>query len=419
MDTHLLRTWLGLPPGPWPPDDRTLFGFTDIINPADAERRALDLMARLRPHQLVHPDLVTEGMNRLAQALIAITTIGPSPQPPAVDEDAIPATRLDLARPVVPADRAREPKAPYTPVPPSDPGTGTTPTTPVTKQRIPRAAPPVTFVTGPGSSLPSLTQQSGHTRVPPPAPAVDLGAVIIDPSEIPSPAANAPPPPPATEPILEAEAVAAEPAPKPRPPKPRKPPRRQKPVPAPEAQVFVEVPEPPLLPVRDVRPTEQDRRAAYRELAALRELLRAWDLLRPFFAYPSEALLTAGHVFEFLEGTTRLRTAWRNRELPPELASDVAPRVAAVVRQPLALAVFRSLTPSQRLTLAEEWATARAMIEADRVALRYGVAAAAQQAKPSDLSPRIAVWFGRNPEWLLGVATALALCLAALRQAMR
>jgi hypothetical protein len=74
MDTNRLRTWLGLPPGRWPPDDRELFGFgLERVSPADVELRALELMEKLRPHQLVHPDLVTEGMNRLAQALIALT----------------------------------------------------------------------------------------------------------------------------------------------------------------------------------------------------------------------------------------------------------------------------------------------------------------------------------------------------------
>jgi len=45
-------------------------------------------MEKLRPHQLKHPELVTEGMNRLAQALIgmmaaapAIETAAPSPPP--------------------------------------------------------------------------------------------------------------------------------------------------------------------------------------------------------------------------------------------------------------------------------------------------------------------------------------------------
>jgi hypothetical protein len=42
-------------------------------DPAAVEVRVMERMDRLRTHQLVHPDLVTEGMNRLAQALVCLT----------------------------------------------------------------------------------------------------------------------------------------------------------------------------------------------------------------------------------------------------------------------------------------------------------------------------------------------------------
>lgn len=74
MNIGLLREWLSLPAGDWPPDDRTLLGLASGRLTADeVEMRALAQMERLRPHQLMHADLVTEGMNRLAQALIALT----------------------------------------------------------------------------------------------------------------------------------------------------------------------------------------------------------------------------------------------------------------------------------------------------------------------------------------------------------
>jgi hypothetical protein len=83
MDMTPLQKWLSLPSGAWPPDDRTLLGLSQFgfVDAATAEQNALERMELLRPHQLVHPDLVTEGMNRLAQALIAVTT--PSASPPA------------------------------------------------------------------------------------------------------------------------------------------------------------------------------------------------------------------------------------------------------------------------------------------------------------------------------------------------
>lgn len=101
MDTTPLLKWLGLPPGLWPPDDRTLLGLPagGPVDEATAELNALARMEQLRPHQLVHPELVTEGMNRLAQALIAVTSL--------------PAVSLPTAPPA--AARAPGPPAPVAP----------------------------------------------------------------------------------------------------------------------------------------------------------------------------------------------------------------------------------------------------------------------------------------------------------------
>lgn len=74
MNLPLLQQWLGLPAGVWPPDDRTMLGLPPgPVDAALAEQNALVRMETLRPHQLLHPELVTEGMNRLAQALIAVS----------------------------------------------------------------------------------------------------------------------------------------------------------------------------------------------------------------------------------------------------------------------------------------------------------------------------------------------------------
>ncbi len=74
MSADQLRQWLALPPGPWPPDHYTLLGLPPGGGTADEiEARVLARMARLRERQLVHPDAVTDGMNRLAQALVCLT----------------------------------------------------------------------------------------------------------------------------------------------------------------------------------------------------------------------------------------------------------------------------------------------------------------------------------------------------------
>jgi hypothetical protein len=68
MDVALLQQWLNLPAGPWPPEPGVLLGYPTTHMEAEAAAgQRIDL---LRPHQLLHPELVTEGMNRLAQALV-------------------------------------------------------------------------------------------------------------------------------------------------------------------------------------------------------------------------------------------------------------------------------------------------------------------------------------------------------------
>lgn len=132
MNTELLNGWLQLPPGPWPPDDRALLRLPPGPVPpaADVELRALEQMERLRPHQLVHPDLVTEGMNRLAQAMIALTAqsappVKPPPKPappppparPAAVAEPVTPPLIDLMAPAVPPP----PPVPVAPPPPPTP----------------------------------------------------------------------------------------------------------------------------------------------------------------------------------------------------------------------------------------------------------------------------------------------------------
>lgn len=309
MDTSKLRSWLGLPPGPWPPDDRTLLGLgAGPVTAADAERKALGLMAKLRPHQLVSPDLVTEGMNRLAQALLAVS----------------------MAAPTTPA---------------------------------------------PGKSAPALEP-------------VDLKAVVVE-----SPAA-----------VVAATKEVAPAAPKPKA----------------EPGPIVLVPEAAshIIPETSVGPLPADRRVVYRQLVGLRAAVRAWDRLRPFFADPSESVPTAGHVLDFLEATTDARAALRHPGLAAMPVAGVAPRTVAVASQPLALAVFRSLTPSQRLSLAKDWAMSRSWLDAYTVALRTAArrSAAGRQRGPGGKLVRL---LGANPEWMLAVAAAAVFFLAGVRVILR
>jgi hypothetical protein len=74
MDHHLLCSWLGLPADSWPPNHYVLLGLKPgELDAAAVEASVHERMAILRRYQLTHPELATEAMNRLAQAMICLT----------------------------------------------------------------------------------------------------------------------------------------------------------------------------------------------------------------------------------------------------------------------------------------------------------------------------------------------------------
>src|SRR5712692_10552819 len=74
MTHELICAWLCLPAGKWPPDHYSLLG----LQPGEAdaariEQQVHERLEAVRRHQLGHPDLATEAMNRLAQAFVCLT----------------------------------------------------------------------------------------------------------------------------------------------------------------------------------------------------------------------------------------------------------------------------------------------------------------------------------------------------------
>ena len=71
---ELICSWLRLAPDQWPPDHYTLLGLEPgACDAKQIEGRAQKRMEQLRSYQLAHPEQATEGMNRLAQALVCLT----------------------------------------------------------------------------------------------------------------------------------------------------------------------------------------------------------------------------------------------------------------------------------------------------------------------------------------------------------
>jgi hypothetical protein len=128
MSHELICTWLGLEPGDWPPDHYRLLGLEpDESDSARIEQQVHDRLEAVRRYQLLHPELVTEAMNRLAQAYVCLTDPdarraydagrpgrpsgnGTRP-PPAESAPAVPIPVIVMPLPV-PAPERPEPAAP-------------------------------------------------------------------------------------------------------------------------------------------------------------------------------------------------------------------------------------------------------------------------------------------------------------------
>jgi hypothetical protein len=74
MNQALIRQWLDLPAGNWPPDHYTLLALPPKEADADLiERRIHQRMIEVRPYQLNYPEEVTDVLNRLAAAFNCLT----------------------------------------------------------------------------------------------------------------------------------------------------------------------------------------------------------------------------------------------------------------------------------------------------------------------------------------------------------
>jgi hypothetical protein len=74
MNQDLIRQWLDLPTGNWPPDHYTLLALPPKEANADLiERRIHQRMIEVRPYQLNFPEEVTDVLNRLAAAFNCLT----------------------------------------------------------------------------------------------------------------------------------------------------------------------------------------------------------------------------------------------------------------------------------------------------------------------------------------------------------
>ncbi len=335
MNIELLQNWLSLPPGPWPPDDRTLLGLPPgPLTAVDVELRALAQMEKLRTHQLMHGDLVTEGMNRLAQSLITLTDEAnqaqkPAPRGPLIDAAA------DL---ILDADQLAG-----------------TPAKPVVLEAevvagAPRMADRIANRNAPKPVRKPLKKKRKPRNLIPEAPPVDI-------------------------PVIE-----------------------------------------PIPPGTDYLPAQ--RREGYRKLVSLRRVLQDWERLQPYFSAPSESLNSASAIFGFVDSVKDCRRRI-TIDGDSEWFEKHGQKVIAVVRNPLALPIFRSLLHKQRQELATDWAYTTARLRALYRGMRNDLRESKPRNKWGYRIRQFRDWLRSNPEWLMAILMVLAIVIAFIRSTMR
>lgn len=302
-DSRLLRQWLQLAPeGPWPPTAWEMLGLPPHLSPAspldpsEIEARALQRLDWLRPYQLKYPELVTEGMNRLAQAFLELTQQSASRKPG----------------------------------PPPETTEG------------PRFSPQSAAGT---ERHPPLLDTRADTAGPPPLPEPTLPLPQVEEPAVPAePAPLFPlPPPEEVEPIPLSPAATGDTA---------EAPQRQDIPLSPHAAE--RLPVPPPLPA-GMEFDRQPRRALYRRLVQLRRLQCAWgevgEILANAASLDSPLSLLRFHAVHrrLRESLNHLKDLW-----PVEGTADGA-QAAALLRHDQAAPLLRDLDPEQRLRFLLDW----------------------------------------------------------------
>jgi hypothetical protein len=356
MDYTLLQSWLRLPAGSWPPDYYTLLDLP--VEQAEAgpiEQRVMERMEVLRRHQIRHPELVTEGMNQLAQALVCLTD---------PDEKAA----YDLKRGVLPKPKTvppivlRKPEAPVLPKPTAFDATDF-------------AIPATVF---------DLDEESDTTD----SQDVPDATMVI---EIPFTAGLEPPL------SLEDE-----------PPRIRAKVEEPTPEPATTAEPIVEA---------KTAAGPVSNRWIYRRLAVVRRCLRSWDAIAPVIATPDEWLDRPPAVFTFLHAATEMRPLGSDFRSVLEASGQNGLATLAVVTHPTPCELIRSLLPEQRAKLAVDWSRGRTVLEHELGRLR-SLHRRPQSVRVKVLLHRGANRLLAQPSLVLVLLALAALFLAAIRSSV-
>jgi len=360
VDDDLLCSWLELPPGSWPPDHYTLLSLPADCSTAAVEPRVIQKMDLLRHHQLLHPELVTAGMNRLAQALITLT-------------DPLERKAYDAELGLEPRVAALPNATVPTPIrPPSVPSTSAV----IVAQPVLEDFLGDESVAAAGPGTMDLTQE---ISLPP--------GVFSQPYELLEevvPSTVSPTSPRPAETAVEAEVVEGIPI---------KPAVRPWPTPP------------------------SSRRWIYARLAAIRKALRAWHRLRHVFGDPNDPLDRPGRILVLLESAAELRL-----HLPSLLGlmgiGQPGGLVVTIVNQPLLMDTLRRLLPEQRQRLSIDWRRGNDQLQQEYGRLRRLALQLREEAEGIQRVPFPVRWIRDFPELLLLGLAFITLFFALFRKAV-
>lgn len=328
MSHELIRTWLKLPAGDWPPDHYTLLGLP--AGETDAERIERHVQVRMewaRRYQLAHPDLVTEAMNRLAQAFDCLRH---------------PETKKDYDAQLKAGDDKT--KAPAK-GPPSKPALGPPPPVsakgPISK---PALGPTTATAKGPASK-PALGPATATTKGPSSKPAFASAATATGLDK-------------ATLPDVLSAAVGEKAAPDEAPVAPPPP---------------VEEPVDPALEAARSWPARRglgSKRAIYTRISRTRRLIRAWVQAGKFLGDPRFQITQKPEAIDLVRQLTIIRQ--QLQDFPPLLGQAGQPGylVIALARQPEIVKTFLALSPAQRRGYVRDWQAGLTFLAAYRLFLR-------------------------------------------------
>jgi hypothetical protein len=399
MNHELICTWLELSAAHWPPDHYHLLGLEQgEADTGRIEAQVHQRLERVRRYQLTHPDLVTEAMNRLAQAFVCLTDaeakkaydavlFGRSSEPPtaiAVEErPGAPAWLHAASEELVPIEpetngTERKPLDWRTVAELDQPAARTSyspvPLLPAEAVEAPVAAPPSALEPLPLGQPPAL-----------PSPESDQGA---NPPSSPQSGAAAPP-----EIVIPDGLPPAAPAPQ-----------------AEKVDSIVA-----QASAADARRGLGTKRGLYARIARTRKLLWSWEQAGKYLAEPQRRVTRPAEATDLIRQLARIQALMRG--FPPLLGEAGQPGylVVALARQQTPVPTFQTLLPSQRETLAQHWHAGHKLLTAHRQFLRQEARSLRHRNGLVIAARAVRAFFREYPEYVLFALAVLALTIALAR----